>query len=105
MTLSGFSGGVLAAAMLAVLVALSLMVVRVLKGPTTFDRLVATNSIGNGAILLVALAGYLTGRPDFLDLGLTYALLNLIGTFAVLKFFDHGALGAEGRVEGGEGER
>ena len=96
---AGFSGAVLAGAVLAVLVALALMVVRVMRGPTTFDRLVATNSIGNGAILLLALFGFLTGRPDFLDLGLTYALLNMIGTFAVLKFFDHGALGAEGAVE------
>jgi multicomponent Na+:H+ antiporter subunit F len=26
-------------------------------------------------------------RPDFLDLALTYALINFIGTLAVLEFF------------------
>jgi multicomponent Na+:H+ antiporter subunit F len=33
------------------------------------------------------------GRPDFLDIGLLYALINFIGTFAVLKFVSYGDLG------------
>lgn len=78
---------------LAVLVALTLAVVRALSGPTAFDRLLAANVIGNSAILLLALFGFLTGRPAFLDVGITYALLNIIGTMAVLKFFRYGALG------------
>jgi multicomponent Na+:H+ antiporter subunit F len=44
------------------------------------------------AILLLAVIGFLTGRPEFLDIGLTYGLLNLVGTLAVLKFFRHGDL-------------
>jgi multicomponent Na+:H+ antiporter subunit F len=70
-----------------------------LRGPTTFDRLVAANSIGTGAILLLALLGFASDRPEFLDIGLVYALLNLVGTFAVLKFFRYGALGHEGLEE------
>jgi len=89
----------IAAALLAVLAAMALVVVRALRGPTTFDRLLAANSIGNGAILVLALFGFLTGRPEFLDLGLTYALLNYVGIFAVLKFFRHGSLGAEAEAE------
>jgi multicomponent Na+:H+ antiporter subunit F len=91
------------AGLLAVLVALALAVVRALRGPTTFDRLIATNSIGTGAILILALFGFLTDRPEFLDIGLAYALLNLVGTFAVLKFFRYGALGHEGIEEEEEG--
>ena len=83
-------------AILAVLVALILAVVRALNGPTVFDRLLAANSVGTGAILLLSLFGFLTERPEFLDIGITYVLLNLIGTFAVLKFFRHGALGHAG---------
>ena len=89
----------LAAAMIAVLVAVALMLVRALRGPTVFDRLVAANSLGNGAIVILALFGFLTGRPAFLDIGLTYALLNVIGVFAVLKFFRYGDLGAVGEEE------
>lgn len=86
----------LGAAMLAVLVAVALMLVRALRGPTVFDRIVAGNSIGNAAIVILALFGFLTNRPEFLDIGLTYALLNIIGVFAVLKFFRYGPLGAAG---------
>lgn len=84
------------AALLAILVAFALFIVRALKGPTIFDRLVAANSVGVAAIVFLALLGFFTGRPEFLDIGLTYALLNLVGTFAVLKFFRYGGLGAAG---------
>jgi len=83
----------LAAGMIAVLVAAALMLVRALKGPSVFDRLVAANSIGNAAIVILALFGFLAGRPAFLDIAITYALLNIIGVFAVLKFFRYGPLG------------
>jgi len=82
-----------AIAIIAVLVALALAVVRILAGPTAFDRLLAANNIGTSAIMLLALFGFMTGRPEFLDIGITYVLLNMIGTLAVLKFFRYGALG------------
>jgi multicomponent Na+:H+ antiporter subunit F len=81
-----------AAAATAVLVALALAITRVVKGPTVFDRVLAGNSVGNLAVVLLAVIGFLTGRPEFLDIALTYGLLNLIGTLAVLKFFRHGDL-------------
>ncbi len=82
-----------AAAIIAVLIALTLAVVRALAGPTAFDRLLAANHIGTSAIMLLALFGFMTERPEFLDIGITYVLLNMIGTLAVLKFFRYGALG------------
>lgn len=81
-----------AVAALAILAALALVVVRAIKGPTVFDRILAGNTVGTLAIMLLAVFGFLTGRPEFLDIGLTYGLLNLIGTLAVLKFFRHGDL-------------
>jgi multicomponent Na+:H+ antiporter subunit F len=93
------------AAILAVLLALALTVARALIGPTAFDRLLAANTLGNLAIMLLALFGFLTHRPImFLDIGITYALLNMIGTLAVLKFFRYGALGYDHRVERAEGK-
>lgn len=83
---------IFAAAAIAILVALALTILRALKGPTVFDRVLAGNAVGSLAILLLAVFGFLTGRPEFLDVGLTYGLLNLIGTLAVLKFFRHGDL-------------
>lgn len=82
-------------AMIAVLIALSLAVFRALAGPNVFDRVLAANFIGTLAILLLAVLGFLNGRPEFLDVGLVYAFLNITGTYAVLKFFRYGALGGE----------
>jgi multicomponent Na+:H+ antiporter subunit F len=84
---------VFAAAAGALLVALVLMLARAVLGPTVFDRVLAMNTIGTLAVLLLSVLGFLTGRPDFLDLAIVYGLLNIVGTIAVLKFFRHGSLG------------
>ena len=56
--------------------------------------------------MLLAVVGFLTGRPEWLDIGITYGLLNLIGTFAVLKFFRHGDLAHSGEpAEQAEGSK
>jgi len=87
------------AAALALLVTLALAITRAIAGPTVFDRVLAGNSVGTVAMLLLAVIGFLTSRPEFLDLALTYGLLNAVGTIAVLKFFRLGDLGDPG--EGG----
>ena len=81
------------AAIIALLVTLALAIARAVRGPTVFDRLLATNTAGTVAVLLLSTNGFLAGRPDFLDLAIAYALLNVIGTIAVLKYFRHGSLG------------
>lgn len=88
-----------AAAALALLVTLALALIRAALGPTVFDRAQAANSVGTVAMLLLAVLGFLTGRPDFLDLAIVYGLLNVIGTIAVLKYFRKGDLGDPGDDE------
>ncbi len=90
-----------AAAAAALLVTIALAVVRAVLGPTVFDRAQAVNTVGTGAVLLLAVMGFLTRRPDFLDLAITYGLLNLVGTIAVLKYFRYGDLGEPGDSEKG----
>jgi multicomponent Na+:H+ antiporter subunit F len=88
-----------AVAAAAIIIALGLVIARAIKGPTLFDRVLAGNAVGTLAIMLLAVVGFLTGRPEFLDIGLTYCLLNLIGTLAVLKFFRHGDLAHDVETE------
>ena len=73
-------------------ITLAISLYRALIGPTLFDRLLAANIIGTTTVLFLVMYGYLTGRPDFLDIAIAYILLNLIGTFAVLKYFRYGSL-------------
>jgi len=84
----------LAGATLALIVCLALALLRAALGPTVFDRLQGANTIGTASMMLLALFGFLNGRPEFLDLAITYGLLNIIGVIAVLKFFRQGDLGA-----------
>jgi multicomponent Na+:H+ antiporter subunit F len=85
-----------AAAAAALLVTIALLLARAVAGPTVFDRLLGANTIGTCAMLLLAVLGFLTGRPEFLDLALVYGLLNVLGTVAVLKYFRQGDLGDAG---------
>lgn len=83
----------------ALLIATALALVRAALGPSVFDRLQAANTVGTCAMLLIAVIGFLTERPEFLDLALVYGLLNAIGTIAVLKFCRYGDLGVTGNPE------
>ncbi len=70
---------------LAILVTLGLVLARALIGPTVYDRIAAINMFGTKTVLLIAVFAFLTGRLDLLDIALVYALINFIGTVAVLK--------------------
>lgn len=83
------------AAMIAVIVTMILAMIRAIMGPTVFDRILALNMFGTKTVLLIAVAGFLVGRPDFLDLALIYALMNFIGTIAILKYARFGSLGSD----------
>jgi len=73
-------------------VSILIALIRVVLGPTAFDRVLAVNSIGTMIILGVALHGFIMERPEFIDIAILYAILNFIGTFAVLKLFSTGKL-------------
>lgn len=97
--MTGFGMGAAGAGALAVLAAMFLALIRALRGPTVYDRILAVNNIGTLTVLLIAAAGFLAGRPEFLDIAIVYALISFIATVAVLKFFEYGDLGHAGRSD------
>ena len=82
---------------LAILFSLSvcflMILVRLIAGKTTYDRVLAANSVGTIIVLAISIHGFYMGRPEFVDISLVYALINFIGTVAILKLFDKGTLG------------
>ena len=80
-------------ATLAVALAMVIVLVRLFAGPTLYDRVLALNVFGSCTVLFISVVGFLFGRPDFLDIALLYALINFVGTIAVLKFFRYRRLG------------
>ena len=65
-----------------------LILIRAVKGPTLFDRILAVNALGTKTVVLVAVIGFVSQRADFLDIALLYALMNFIATIAVLKYIE-----------------
>ena len=81
------------AAAIAIIIAMLLILGRAILGPTIYDRILAVNLFGTKALLLIAIMGFLTERPEFLDIALVYALINFIATIAIMKFFRFSHLG------------
>lgn len=74
-------------AFIAIAVTMLLALVRALRGPSVYDRVLAVNMFGTKTVLLLSLVSFAVGRTDYLDLALAYALINFIGVLAVLEFF------------------
>ena len=61
---------------------------RVILGPTPIDRLLAVNAIGTKTTVLLLIIGTLYGElAMFVDISMTYALLNFIGSLAASRFY------------------
>ena len=80
-------------ATLAMLIAIGLILLRLYLSETLLDRVLALNAFGTVAVLLIGVVGFLSERPDFLDIALLYALINFVGTIAVLKYFRYRSIG------------
>ncbi|MEQ8350005.1 MAG: monovalent cation/H+ antiporter complex subunit F [Leptospiraceae bacterium] len=78
-----------AAVLLTVIIAVPL--IRVVRGPTVYDRLVGANAIATKTIVLICLIGFLYGRIDmFIDITLAYAILGFVGSLIIAKYFTSG---------------
>jgi multicomponent Na+:H+ antiporter subunit F len=82
----------LAAGVAGLVVAMTMMIWRAIVGPSQYDRMLAANSLGTKIVLLIAVIGYLSGRPAFLDIAIVYALINFVTTIALMKFFRYRTL-------------
>ena len=75
-----------AVAMAAVLISMAILIVHVFRSTRVFSRILGVNSFGTKTVLLISVWNFLIGRPEFLDLALIYAMMNFIGTIAVLRY-------------------
>jgi multicomponent Na+:H+ antiporter subunit F len=78
---------------------LLLALFRAYRGPTVFDRVLAGNMFGTKTILLIAVAGFFFGRPEWLDLALVYALMNFIAMFTLLRYVKFHSLADDTKVK------
>jgi len=69
-------------------VAILIPFIRLIKGPTVFDRLLSIGAIGGKTIALVLLIGLQYDRVGmFIDIAIAYAVLNFISGIVVAEYF------------------
>ena len=86
-----------------ILIAMLLALVSAIIGKTVYDKILAVNIFGTITVLFIVLFGFLSERPDFLDIALVYALINFISTIAILNFFEYGDI-SRSSTKKGEGD-
>jgi multicomponent Na+:H+ antiporter subunit F len=79
----------LLAAIMAILIVMLLALIRAFIGQSIYDRILAVNLFGTKTVLFIAVLQFLSGRPDFLDIAMIYALLNFISILGVLRFVEY----------------
>lgn len=72
-------------AVAAILVAMTLALIRAFLGPRLYNRILAINVFGTKTVLFMAVVGTLSGRPYIFEIALLYALVNFVTTVAVLR--------------------
>jgi multicomponent Na+:H+ antiporter subunit F len=86
----------LASATLVIALLIAGGLLRVHAGPTVFDRLVAVSLVSVNGVALIALVGFLLGRPAlFLDIALGFALLVFLLPLTLGRYFE----GTGGRTD------
>lgn len=63
---------------------------RVIRGPTTPDRVVGLDAIGTNVVAVAVLFALQTGRGFFIDVGLVLAIIGFISTVAVARYVTDG---------------
>jgi multicomponent Na+:H+ antiporter subunit F len=74
------------AALVMVSAALLISFVRLVRGPTLPDRVVAVDLIGVCSVGLIALGAAASGERAFLDEAVVIALLGFLGTIAYARY-------------------
>ncbi len=79
----------------AILMVMTLALIRALLGPTLYDRILAVNMFGTKTVLLLCILSMIAGRGDMVDIAFIYALINFVSMIALLKFYEQPAISGE----------
>lgn len=78
-----------------VLIAMALILIRALRGPTAYDRILAVNQFGTVTVLAITLMSFIVDNMMYLDIALVYALINFTATIAYLRYYEYNSFSEE----------
>ncbi len=61
---------------------------RFIKGPSTFDRVIAFDVLTVVSITFIVLSALIEERGIYLDIALVYALLSFLGVIAIARYLE-----------------
>jgi multicomponent Na+:H+ antiporter subunit F len=76
----------------ALLLAMIMAIVRIIKGPTAPDRVVGLDTINTLIIVSMVVFGLATGSVIYIDVAIVYALLSFISTLFIAKYLEGGEI-------------
>ena len=65
-----------------------IVVIRVIMGPTIWDRLLGLNMISSKITIAIVILAVIMDKSLFLDIALVYAILGFIGTVLIARFIE-----------------
>ncbi len=71
-----------------ILLSVLLALFRFIKGPTTFDRVAAFDTMTISTIGLIGIITYLSDRVIYIDIAIVYALLSFLGVIIISKYLE-----------------
>ncbi len=71
-----------------ILLSVLMSLFRFIKGPTTFDRIAAFDTMTISTIGLIGIISYLSSRVIYLDIAIVYGLLSFLGVIIISKYLE-----------------
>lgn len=65
-------------------------VIRLVKGPTPIDRVIAIDVVTVTSITIIVLLAHFAGRFIYVDVAIVYGLLSFLGVLAVARYSEKG---------------
>jgi multicomponent Na+:H+ antiporter subunit F len=88
---TGVVGAIIQGALVVVGLAMAASVVRLVRGPTLPDRVVALDLLGTLSAGAIALYSIITGESTFLPVAIVMALVMFVGTVAFALYLERRA--------------
>jgi multicomponent Na+:H+ antiporter subunit F len=76
--------------LIALLISITMAIIRVIKGPTAPDRIVGLDTINTIVIVSMVVFGTAFNEIIYIDVAIVYALLSFISTLFIAKYLEGG---------------
>lgn len=74
--------------LLMIIISIIILLIRILKGPTIWDRLLALNVILTNVVIVIICLAIIKNQSDLYDIAITYSILGFCATVLIARFIE-----------------